>query len=70
MTLRNEIRGYANLSTVAQETDPAMVNHNGEIAASYMPSRSKNATIDVRRSKNATIDVVRVSQESASAYES
>ena len=59
MNLRDEIRGYANLSIVAQEPDSSKVNINGDIAPSYL---SKN--------KHATLDVVRVSQESANAFES
>ena len=59
LNLRDEIRGYANLSIVAQEADSSKRNINADIAPSYL-----------QKSKHATLDVVRVSQESATAYES
>lgn len=59
LNLRDEIRGYTNLSTVPQEADSSQINANGDIAPSYLKSH-----------KHATLDVVRVSQESANAFES
>ena len=58
LNLRDEIRGYTNLSTVPQEPDSSQININGDIAPSYL------------KNKHATLDVVRVSQESANAFES
>ena len=58
--LRDEIRGYANLSIVAQEVDQH--NSSGDIARSYLKKSNKQ--------RNATLDVNRVSMESASIYTS
>ena len=59
LNLRDEIRGYTNLSTVPQEADSSQINANGDIAPSYL-----------KNNKHATLDVVRVSQESAIAFDS
>lgn len=60
LNLRDEIRGYTNLSTVPQEADSSQINANGDIAPSYLKNHQKHATLDV----------VRVSQESAIAFDS
>ena len=64
--LRTQIIGYANLSTVAQERDPDLdgVNNSNAIAASYLVGGKTS------HKRNHTIDVTRVSQESASVYDS